>query len=525
MEFLKESDCFTYQCISVKDLKPIMKNVVFGNKHPYEPVKREGEKTSLRKLVLPQYTPQDVQKLEGLLQDSKVSFIAFPVLLIGRITKCSAKDRNMHQTILLYNKATGSVDILDDLFGDVQIHFNYGKYIKTVIQESILPFLRTFVGKRLSVRIGLPMFSESKYKTYLHTLLKYSQPATFANAYKLFLVNLLHERVRNPKMQLKQVIAATEKYVHQDARAIKQYIEFNNYSESYIKDLNLKCEDGETYNMSKRVCERNENQPCTANAFRSISSFKIGCHPTSIEVQEKFASTSPKRDIGSKTYDGIKYIVSKHSNAAMIIPDDPSNDGEYMFSWAYDKDTEEWELQTPLNFEEMWDVGIADPSVRFLVFLIFLRPKEGQVGHVNCMIYDKMNEELERFEPNGDSYDDDLNNGEDLDDAILEIDRFGDLTYHPPASYCPRGFHSRDGHEGPNVVSFGGNCVIWSLWYIDVRLSNPDLPSDVLTKFTYDYIASRGSFKHFVNGYRAYLQKHITSNTYSSVSTPSDMVR
>jgi len=526
--FLKNEQCFTYQCISLKDLKPIMKKVLFGDKSPYEPAKpREGEKTSLRKLVPPQYTESEVLTLQRLLNDPSINFIAFPVLHIGMVPKCSAKDRHMHQSIVLYNKTTGAIELLDDIFGDVQVHYNYSKYMKSIVQDSIIPFIRTFVGKRLTAKASFPTFAESKYKTYLSLLLQHSISATFTNAYKLFLINYVYMRVAHPKLSTKQVNLLTEKEIH-TANALKQYIEFEQYSNNFVQQCTteLGCGEGDTYDMSKRECVHTDKKnQCKGDAFKSLSASKPRCQNLSVEVQEKFATATPKRDIGAKTYEGIKYIVSKHANAAMVIPDDPKHDGEYMFKWVFDKNTEEWELQVPVNFEETWDVGIADPTIRFLVFLIFLLPKEGQVGHVNCMVYDKQRDELERFEPNGDSLDEDLNNGEELDDAIMEIERFEDLTYYPPASYCPRGFHSRDGREGPNVATFGGNCVIWSLWYIDVRLSNPDLPRDVLTQFTYDYIASRGSFKHFVNGYRAYLQKHITANTYSSVSTPSDFVR
>ena len=75
---------------------------------------------------------------------------------------------------------------------------------------------------------------------------------------------------------------------------------------------------------------------------------------------------------------------------------------------------------------------------------------------------------------------------------------------------CPIGFQQLEGREDSSgFKSFGGNCIMWALWYMDLRLSNPDVPRDILIKSAWKKIKNDGSFKVFINSYHHFLSKQI----------------
>ena len=98
--------------------------------------------------------------------------------------------------------------------------------------------------------------------------------------------------------------------------------------------------------------------------------------------------------------------------------------------------------------------------------------------HANCLIYDKQLKELERYEPHGAVYYD--IHSKDIDDQIRELFISGDnpiigddVTYFSPPDYCPIGFQELTAEHGEGDP--GGFCHWWTVYYMDLRLSNPDM--------------------------------------------------
>lgn len=107
-----------------------------------------------------------------------------------------------------------------------------------------------------------------------------------------------------------------------------------------------------------------------------------------------------------------------------------------------------------------------------------MNKREG--GHQVFLIYDKLSNSLERYEPNGmespHGY-----QVEDMDKKIKILFSYifnTDLTYYKPDSFCPK--------QGPQYIEFlsrkelpyaftKGTCSLWSAVYVDTRLSNPTL--------------------------------------------------
>ena len=113
-------------------------------------------------------------------------------------------------------------------------------------------------------------------------------------------------------------------------------------------------------------------------------------------------------------------------------------------------------------------------------------------GHANALIYDKKNGELEWFEPHGEIY---THNNIVQKVVNLFNEKFGlPITEIISSHSCPR----PGGVQGLEVqnkkfvnqilVEFGdpinGLCFYWTVWYLDMKFSNPNLDSRaVLNKF------------------------------------------
>lgn len=138
-------------------------------------------------------------------------------------------------------------------------------------------------------------------------------------------------------------------------------------------------------------------------------------------------------------------------------------------------------------------------------------------GHSNALIYDKVKNELEWFEPHGHTYGGSSDGpGPNANAKILSyakntlklpIDTV--IHSHPPS--CPRGVQSLEGDnkralgEFNTIENRGGLCFAWTLWYLDMKFSNPNSNSrQILTnmiskkntdfrKFITQYIVNRQS--------------------------------
>lgn len=126
---------------------------------------------------------------------------------------------------------------------------------------------------------------------------------------------------------------------------------------------------------------------------------------------------------------------------------------------------------------------IRNCKKRFIAIPIYLS-YGGDTGHANMLIYDRKTNTLERFEPHGGIHDFDDYEIDQLDRELfnffklfLQVDN---LVYLPAQEICP--FVAFQGLETKSSVlgGPGGFCSAWSLFYLDARLTYPDVPIDNL---------------------------------------------
>jgi hypothetical protein len=132
------------------------------------------------------------------------------------------------------------------------------------------------------------------------------------------------------------------------------------------------------------------------------------------------------------------------------------------------------------------------------------------------MLYDRKLKTLERFETFG-KINSVCLNPPNLDKKILElfINKFGTdfiKNYYTPLSYLPdenfqtiqereKEWINRDEEEEPV-----GYCSVWSAWYIDLRLSNPDIDREKLVQLALNKLNKLPiTFTSFIRNYSSML--------------------
>jgi hypothetical protein len=179
-----------------------------------------------------------------------------------------------------------------------------------------------------------------------------------------------------------------------------------------------------------------------------------------------------------------KYIINHVSNVnsdnGLDVPDEILE--EYLnFPWVviWNKDTNYW---IHPNLNQLINNTRRDKTHDFAsIFLSTKLPSGGL--HAGLLLYDFKNNTVERFDPYGNTsmIDDNI-------DEILEEELTWNtgLTYLKPLDYMPTsGFQTISNEENnfnKKMGDFGGFCLAWCLWYLELRLNNPKVKSKILVK-------------------------------------------
>jgi hypothetical protein len=175
-----------------------------------------------------------------------------------------------------------------------------------------------------------------------------------------------------------------------------------------------------------------------------------------------------------------------------------------------------------LNFEIIWSYQkLFYPSViknlitdfiknklkRFLVIPIGIELSEG--AHANMLLYDKETNSMERFEPYGTDFPPGFNyNPINLDNTLKNLfnNYINDMKYFSPRDYETKiGLQLLDTMEyskEKNIGDPGGFCAAWSLWYIEMRITNINIERKDLIHKLINYIRSkRISFRSVIRSF------------------------
>lgn len=186
---------------------------------------------------------------------------------------------------------------------------------------------------------------------------------------------------------------------------------------------------------------------------------------------------------------GLIFLEMKFENIVTTLSSDFIENID-LEKYYNDEKNRNLKRQDFINFEIIWDgQKIFYPTIldeiidkfkkydkyKFLIIPIGIELENG--AHSNILFYDKENNEIERFEPNGGSYPFKFNYNPKLLNILLK-DKFAkffpNCTYINPSNFLPKiGFQlleTYDHYKTKKIGDPGGFCAVWCVWYVNMRL-------------------------------------------------------
>lgn len=195
---------------------------------------------------------------------------------------------------------------------------------------------------------------------------------------------------------------------------------------------------------------------------------------------------------------------------------------KFMFNKKYQKLVlSKYELNFPKS-EKRFFVDLykcKKQGKRFYISEIYI--EWGGGAHANILIFDLKNNICERFEPYGLQFSRTSNKhkfsnvfsslvSQLLDKKMNVVLKRNKIKYIPPSKYCPdKSFQVYNNLYNTNNINNkdpDGYCGAWSIWWADLRLSNPDIPYNKLYDLALNKIkTSNLGFKKFIRNYSIFL--------------------
>lgn len=178
------------------------------------------------------------------------------------------------------------------------------------------------------------------------------------------------------------------------------------------------------------------------------------------------------------------------------------------------------EISVPKPEHKFWENFTTCSEKRFVTCPFGFNCND--FGHANYLLFDKRKKTLERFESFG------AVKGKCISDTDVDIkieklfrenlpNEFKDFTYIRPLEILPKyNVQTEQEKEDRWKNRIEGNpvgfCSVWSIWYIDLRTSNPDVPPQDLIEIAINKIKNieserenkgfgKGSFTDFIRRY------------------------
>jgi len=205
------------------------------------------------------------------------------------------------------------------------------------------------------------------------------------------------------------------------------------------------------------------------------------------------------------------YLIMKHRDVCSPLvlhplPSDLFSKGHhhlsiYIFNKCPDRKKGIYEWSVPNSYFDNFKQCISQ-KYRFVISRLTLRIKHSS-GHANGLLYDTQKMTLERFEPHGS---DSSYNKEEFDQIVQMLFKNAGIEvkqYYRPLDFCPKlSFQSLEQQSKRRRMDPGGFCAYWSIWYLDMRLSNPDINPDKLI------MESIRTIENNYDGFKAYIRSY-----------------
>ncbi len=184
-------------------------------------------------------------------------------------------------------------------------------------------------------------------------------------------------------------------------------------------------------------------------------------------------------------YASLLYLLKKYKSTCSPIAIEDIYGSIIQWRCAFIKKKCKRFLSVSPNFYRVFKQCLANNNVRFVIGLIRLENKTGEKdntdAHANAYIYDRRDNSMEIFEPNG-YIESNIEKWFDADEFYTQLEQqfrrnLPIREFHRPGDFCPRiSFqYAQSIEQGARVVSDpGGFCAAWSLWWLEFRLQNAE---------------------------------------------------
>lgn len=469
--------------------------------------------TKKRKLIIPD---------QKILEEGVKPIVILPLLLTKKST-CKLGKHARHFNIVLYNRITHELERID-IRKYHTTNFTF-KILFKRIRDTITPYVEKydkdvdFIGE-----IDINNKFQQSYKNI-----------PIRELYPLYLVSYLMIRCKYPQLKSSQIHNRLSKLSSKTiTKNWEHYLDFNKDSSSSKckKDLLLNLEtsrciikSGSVYNnllLDKPVknCPDNKifdiltNRCTSASIIKTINIMLDDVLHADVNKKTKFKSLGQAKSALLATM----FVLSKYKYGYLINPHNilsPTNKNSYAILWSWNKAQSKYILSIPDGYWNAWNEAMYNHDVRFIITLVSLTSSQ-QGFHANVLIYDKVSHEMERFDGLGSLVHESFGMDE-FDEKISAF--FNDakgvyvpikFKYFKPIDYCPKVIYQYK--EMDEIVGFkdtSGSCANWRLWYIDIRLANPNLTRKQVIALSLKKIENFGSFQRFIKSYQYYINKNI----------------
>lgn len=244
---------------------------------------------------------------------------------------------------------------------------------------------------------------------------------------------------------------------------------------------------------------------------------------------------------GYANFEAIFYLhlIKKYKSKCVTKKTGPSDRGDPLLGMSIDikvkltKDEEEIMRVEFVNLAKTLTQCIKKGVENIIIPLNYYKGRT-HTGHSNVLIYRRRTNVIEHFEPHGGAF-----KGNEKGQAVIEkrIDFFirifnaelkkgqlnNNVTYVAATSVCPylKGLQSLEENSllKRNQNEPGGYCSIWSMFFAELSLKNPDKSSEEILENIYNYLTTKENANNYlrkiIRGYSGYIVESI--NTYLKI--------
>lgn len=329
-------------------------------------------------------------------------------------------------------------------------------------------------------------------------------------------------------MIVKNFSEKKDKFIDMIAKSFFNYIS-HNHNESYSIDINC-IEKIKKLDDIKKMSSKDKNN--------CLDEIKKIIYEKNISVPEKKKSyclnNMSFENIKFSSYTGISLDIimgliylQKKFNIIQTSLSDNFIENPSLENYYKSNGIQKGRFSDFLNFEIVWSFQKifipttlkqiinnfkADPIKKYLVLPVGIELSNG--AHANILFYNKQTNEMERFEPYGMDFPPGFNynplnldtNLKNLFTNYFENNNQIEFKFYSPSSYQTKiGLQLLDTIEynkEKNIGDPGGFCAAWSLWYVEMRISNQNVLRNELIYKLINYIRlKRVTFRSVIRSF------------------------